>query len=233
MTTRAPFLSASLILITILSLHAADEANKPVVPDDSLAHVIQSDEFELAENLGDTSEAGQNHAARLLAAARRIKTEVRVSAKSMQRVLILDSWREALNRWDDLKLEIVLLQSGGGTMWSHMMQRNDAETEKFLAGIADHLPLEGADLTPETALAVDGMLTEAKKRLARAKKDATEIGLKPERQAADLLRRLEDTHGLLKWQFRFAGDATFAKRLLDRCREAASAWKEINDEAQP
>jgi hypothetical protein len=94
-------LSAFLASTSAISFLAAAEVANSVAPDDSMARVLKSDGFSLAEHLGDTSEAGQDHAARLLAAARRIKTEARVSAKSMQWLLVLSGWREALNRWDD------------------------------------------------------------------------------------------------------------------------------------
>lgn len=223
-------LAAALASISAISLLAADESTKPAVHDDSMAHVLESDWFTLAKHLGDASEAGQNHAARLQAAALRVRTETRISVKSMQRVLVLAGWREALNRWDDLELEIILFQSNGGTMWSHMMQRNDVETEEFLEGIADHLPLEGPELKTETARAIDGLLRGAKNRLAQAKADAAGTGRNPEPQATDLARRLDDAHALLKWQFRFAGDESTTKRLIDRCQDAGSVWEAIQDE---
>lgn len=231
MTIPHFFVFASASAIGVL---AADEpATKPISPNDSMARVLKTELFDLAEHLGDTSEAGQDHAARLQAAARRIKTEARVSAKSMQRVLVLAALREALSRWEDLELEIVLLQSGGGTMWGHMMQRNDAETEEFLDGIADHLPLVGAEPKSDTAGAIDGLLKGAKKRLAQAKADAAKSGHKSERQAADLSRRLGEAHDQLKWQFQFAGDDETNNRLLLRCRETASVWEAMNHPEKP
>lgn len=118
-------------------------------------------------------------------------------------------------------------------MWTHMMQRNDAETEEFLAGIADHFPLEESELNPETGRAVDRLLEGAKKRLAEAKVDAGKAGLKPERHEADLSKRLEEVHDLLKWQFQSAGDAATTKRLLDWCRDCASAWEVENRPEKP
>lgn len=226
-------LSAALATISaICVLTAADVTNSGVL-DDSMAGVLKTDMVALAEHLGDTSEAGQNHAARLLAAACRIKTEARVSTKSMTRVVVLAGWREALNRWDDLELEIVLLQSGGGTMWTHMMQRNDAQTEEFLDGIADHLPLEEAELQPGKARAIDELLKGAKNRLAQAKTDAAKAGLKPGHHASGLARSLEEAHAQLKWQFRYAGDEATTERLLVWCKETAGAWEAMNKPEKP
>ncbi len=225
--------SLPLILAAIIPGVAAEESPKPVVPDDSMARVLKSDWFALAEHLGDASEAGQNQAAQLQAAAWRVKTETRVSATSMWRVLILGGWRDALYRWEDLELEIVLLQSGGGTMWSHMMQRNDSETAEFLDGIADQLPVKETELKPETARAIDDLLKGAKKRLALAKADTAKHGGKPVINAADLSRRLEETHDLLKWQFRLAGDEATTERLLLWCQDAASVWESVNKPANP
>ncbi len=111
----------SLILTATLSLAAAEPAKKPHTLDDSQAHVLQSDWLDLARELGDESEAGQDEAARLQAAAKRIQTESRVAGKSMRRVIILNEWRETLNRWEDLQLELVCLWNGGGTLYHHMM----------------------------------------------------------------------------------------------------------------
>jgi hypothetical protein len=63
--------SESLILATAMvsSVSSADEVGKPVVGDDSMASVLKPEGFALSEKLGDVSEAGQDHAFRLQAAA--------------------------------------------------------------------------------------------------------------------------------------------------------------------
>src|SRR6478609_3855641 len=68
-------ISISLILAAISSVSVADETTKPGAADDSMTSVLKTELFALAEKLGDTSEAGEDHAAQLLAAARRIQTE--------------------------------------------------------------------------------------------------------------------------------------------------------------
>lgn len=117
-----------LILATTLSLTAAEPTQKPHTPDDSHTHVLKSsDFFTLAQELGDTSVAGENEAARLMAAAKRIQTETRVASKSMRRVMILGEWRAALKHWEDLQLQLVLFWSGGGSMFTQMRSEKLAQ----------------------------------------------------------------------------------------------------------
>ena len=217
----------ALILVATLHLTAAEPTSP--APNDSLAPVIKADWLDLARELGDESEAGQNEAARLQAAAQRIRTEARVAAKSMRRVMVLAGWRDVLNRWHDLELEIVLLQSGGGTMWRHLIQRDDALTERFLDTIADRLPLETQPLKPDIAPTLDDLLHATAKRLARAKADAARNGQDPDAQAQALTKRLEAAHADLKWQFQFAGDATTTQLLIAWCRDTGNTWESLQE----
>lgn len=216
----------TLLLAVTYGLARADDAVKPPAADDSMAHVLKTESYyTLAEALGDPSAAGEDNAARLLAAARRIQTEARVASKSMRRVMVLDGWREALDQWDDLQLELVWFWSGGGTMYYHMMSGNDATNEEFLAGIADNLPVVGKPLTKETALEIDGLLKKAKERLAQAKAEIKRRGEKPRNPIGNLVQRLEEAHAALKSQFQFAGDDATTQLLLHQCKEPTELWQ--------
>lgn len=219
-------LAVSLILAVTFGLAAAEDAVKPPAADDSMAHVLKTESYyTLAEELGDPSAAGEREAASLQAAARRIQTEFRVASKSMRRVMVLNEWREALNRWNCLQLELVMFWSGGGTMYSQMMGGDAAVTEDFLAGIADHLPVAGKPLTKETAREIDGLLKKSKERLAQAKLQTKRMGVKPPPRVADLARRLEEAHSALKSQFQFAGDDATTQLLLHQCKEPTELWE--------
>ena len=91
-----------------------------------MEHIAKTGWLELAKELGDESEAGQDYAAKLQATARRVMTEDRVAGKSVRRVLVLDGWREALSRWESLELQIVMMHECGercGHTWPRGMER--------------------------------------------------------------------------------------------------------------
>ena len=216
----------SLILATTLSLTAAEPTQKPHTPDDSHTHVLKSsDFFTLAQELGDTSIAGENEAARLMAAAKRIQTETRVASKSMRRVMILGEWRAALKHWEDLQLQLVLFWSGGGSMFTQMMSGNDFTTEVLLGGIADHLPLVEKPLSKETSQKIDGLLKKAKDRLAQGKTAAKKRGDESRMRYEKLAQQLEEAHAALKYQFQYASDDATTQLLLDRCMEPTELWE--------
>jgi len=205
---------------------AADDAAKTLVPDDSMAHVLKVDQIHaLAEELGDSSESGQNQAAVLMANSKRIETEARIGSKSMRRVMVLADWRKALNQWSDIQLELVWCWSGGGSMYYHMMQRNDVVSENFLAGLAERLPLTGKPLTKQTEAKIDDLLEKSKARLVQAKAENTRTGDIPLSAIENLARRMEEAHAALKSQFQNAGDEPTTQLLLDFCVEPAELWE--------
>lgn len=104
-------------------------AEKPM----TISNVLQYTPAQLVKEMGYAGEAGENRAAKIWAAARRSQTNYTLGKKSVQAVLRLDQWRMMLNEWEDLKLQARAMESGGGTMWSHMSIRNDAWIESFLA----------------------------------------------------------------------------------------------------
>lgn len=119
----------TLLFVTVLGIHTSHAQEKPM----SITEVLKHTPEELAEKLGNRSEAGENYAATLWAAAKRVETDFKLGKTSIQAVQRLDQWRQALNQWEDLKLQAKSIESGGGTMWGHMSARNDAWIEAFLA----------------------------------------------------------------------------------------------------
>jgi hypothetical protein len=222
-TLLLPFLSALCIPV---GFAMGEENSTPLTaPDDSFAHLLKAEKFfDLAQELGDSSEAGMNQAAILMANAKRIDTEGRIGSKSMRQVLVLADWREALNRWSDVQLELVWCWNGGGMMYYHMMQRNDAYNEDFLAEVAERLPLATTPVSNETAAKIDDLLKKAKARLAQIKAETTRTGIKPLLRIDDLPRRLEEAHAALKQQFPYAGDEHTTRLLLDFCEEPPELW---------
>jgi hypothetical protein len=218
--------SASFILFGASAVVATADQGNPTTPDDSMAHVLKADQFyDLAEELGDSSESGQNQAAILMANAKRIETEARISSKSMRRVMVLGEWRKVINDWNDLQLEVVWFWRGGGTMYYHEMWRNNVAIENTLARVAEQLPLTGKPVTKETSLKIDALLKQSMKRLAQAKAEIKRTGHQPPMPIESLTERLKEAHSLLKAQFRYAGDETNRQYLLDLCEEPTEHWK--------
>lgn len=118
---------AIITLCVLLSNSFAGE--KPM----TLSDVLQYTPAQLVKEMGYAGEAGENRAAIIWAAAKRSQTNYTLGKNSVQAVLRLEEWRMMLNEWEDLKLQARAIESGGGTMWSHMSIRNDAWIESFLA----------------------------------------------------------------------------------------------------
>lgn len=225
---QMPHLTLVIAAIALLMYRSTAEAAHP----DALEHVLQAKVFELSEELGDTSEYGQDVASSLKAHACRMKTEARIGAVSMRRVSVLAVWREALDAWEDLELDFVMLQSGGGTMWSHQKSRNNLAIEEFLDEIADRLPLEEVDLPPTVDRELAVLLKDAKTRLAKATKD--DLGNDPsmaavvKKRSAALGERMEHVHQRLRECFRLSGDAKTTAALLKYCKDCAGTWSSMN-----
>ena len=137
-----------------------------------MERVLALDNFSLAESLGDTSEAGQNDAARLQAEARRIRMETRLAKQSVRRVIVAAGWRRALNLWYDAQYEMIYLHKGGGTMCLHSMARNDIEVEEFLEGVVDGLQVEPSEVSEEIQTRLQTLFDEL-----NARSDKLESGM--------------------------------------------------------
>ena len=121
------FTCICLTLVIFTANSAADE--KPM----SVSEVLKHTPEKLAQILGNTSEAGEDHAAQLWATAKKIETNSTLGKKSVQSVQRLNQWRTVLNTWADLTLHAKSIETGGGTLWGHLSARNDAWIEEFLA----------------------------------------------------------------------------------------------------
>jgi len=119
----------TLALALGLFIPYANAEEKPM----SISEVLKLTPEELAQKLGNSSEAGEDHAARLWAVAKRAETDATLGKKSVQAMQRLNEWRTVLNKWADHLLFARGIESGGGTMWSHLSARNDAWIESFLA----------------------------------------------------------------------------------------------------
>lgn len=222
MNTRyRPLILPVALLVASSSISSAEpETAKPFI--DPLDVVLSLRIDELAMKRGIPSEAGLDRAARLWATAKRVETEGRVAKRSVRRVGVLSNWRFALDRWQDLQLELVATATGGGTMWGHLRSRNDVDLEKFLAGVADQLPLEGNDTGPVTSKALEELLTTSLAWLDEAAKGDGRRKPRPE-HVTSIREQIKDAHEDLKWAFRFSGNAEAAEKMLHYCREAEAA----------
>ena len=194
-----------------------EERAKPFV--DPLEEVLSIGPEALAMKMGIPSEALMDRAARLWATAKRVETEGRVAKRSVRRVRVLAVWRSALDSWQDLQLEIVYMDAGGGTMWTHMMSRNDVDLEKFLAGVAEQLPLEGKEPDAVTSKALEGLLTASLAWLDEIAKRDRRIKLRPE-QVTSIRQELRSSHDGLRRALALGGNAETAAKMLRYCWEA-------------
>ena len=119
---------------------AQDAREKPDPIPTSLALKLGSEN--LTEYTG-LSEAGQDRAAQIHAAARRIQTEHSLGDKDLKLVLALDEWRESLTNCRRGFFTFMYMIEGGGTMYGHAQARDCNEVEDFLADLSKRLPLEG------------------------------------------------------------------------------------------
>lgn len=178
----------------------------------SQAEVLKMSVDDLAQALGDGSEAGQDRAARLVATAKRLETEGRLAKEDVTRVLRLDDWRTALGGWQDLQLEVRAREAGGGTMWGHLAARDDLALEDFLATHAAALSAP----TPEQVKPVEiDFLGPAKQRLDAAEKLIEELGM-PGFDREELEQKLSNAQGTLSWLLGTVGD--------DKSRDATVQW---------
>jgi hypothetical protein len=98
------------------------------------------------------SEAGQDQAARLYAAARRLKTENALAQEDLAQVPVLDSYRDVLSKCRVGSCELAYIVNGGGTMYHHGEARDCASVEDFLVDVAKQLPFgEGKGSAKATA----------------------------------------------------------------------------------
>ncbi len=217
--------SILLVVAATSGLLIAENATLPANPNDSITEVLKINNYlDLAEKHGETSECGQDYAAKLHANAVRIKTETRLANTSMERVIVLGLWRDALDRWDDLELEIISFYMGGGTMWGHQMMRNNDATEEFLSPIAGKFGITAVDLKPKTISELDKLFKVRMKHISQAKAQAVKRKEKSQACVTELTKKLKESHALLVHSFEYAGDDTTSQILLDWCKRSTASW---------
>lgn len=120
----------------------------------SAALKLGSDRLTKIVDVGE-SEAGQDYAARLYAAAKRIETEHALAGHDMELVLQLDAWRKALSDCRVGSYDLAAVHFGGGTMHGHDAMRDCVPLETFLAGLAKRLPLAHGNGSARAAKQID------------------------------------------------------------------------------
>ena len=165
----------------------------------SATAVLKYTPDKLAQKLGNVSEAGEDDAAQLWASAKRLETEAILGKTSVQAVRRLNYWRKVLNQWEDRKLEARGIESGGGSMWSHLSQRNDAWIEKMLAKHMVELSKEREDqgkaFTIDLLKPINAIIDTGLKEFDDDQQDV-------KNHAKQLKLQLEDTFGNLQYLIR-------------------------------
>ena len=119
------------------------------------------------------SEAGQDDAASIYAAAVRAKTEYALALRDVRLVGDLDQWRRLLSGGRRGVWEIASARFGGGTMWGHNARREAAPVEDFLAELATRLPLAMGKGSKDAAKQIDGAISHVNSLEADSEVTAT------------------------------------------------------------
>lgn len=120
-------------LLPLLSF-AQDDAIKPVTAEQALK---LGPEKLATEHMKDESEAGQDEAAQLYAAALRLKTENKLAKKDLRDVFTLDHMRVTLSNCRESSIDLAGFINGGGSMFGHASARDSAVVELFLSEIVE------------------------------------------------------------------------------------------------
>jgi hypothetical protein len=130
-----------------------------------------------------TSEVGQDEAAELYAAAKRLTTEQALGEKDLRLVLQLQNWRQVLSKFRDSIISMAYFVNGGGSMYSHGERRDISAVEDFLTDLSKSLPLADAKGDEKAAKVIDHTISvikglkappDHKKELADEMKSATD-----------------------------------------------------------
>ncbi len=178
----------------------------------SISEVLKHTPEQLAEKLGNRSEAGENHAARLWASAKRVETDYVLGKTSIQAVQRLNEWRELLNTWQDLKLQARAMESGGGTMWNHMSARNDAWIEMFLAKHVTSLSAQpkgnGKKFETDYLKTINARIDAGVKEFGKDMEYIRE-------QSAPLKAELKNTYSYLQYMLKTLPDGPVKKAVIE------------------
>lgn len=227
MTTNLPAKVISMLFALSLAGNADEEKFS-----ESMERVLTVDFFELAKSMGDTSEAGQNEAAMLQVEARRIRTESRLAKQSMRRVVVMAYWRRALNLWYDAQYDMIYLLEGGGTMWFHIMARNDIEVEEFLEEIADLFPTESAEVPEAVGKRLRQLIEKTDTQFKNAEAAAKKHGTLDAKAIKAVRTRLDKAQMELQNVFRHAGDKETAEKILAECSRYVTSFDEVINVAE-
>ena len=168
------------VIITIAGAVFAQDADEkePL----TIPQVLKLGEEGLTEYTG-LSEVGQDQAAELYAAAKRITTEQALGQKNLKLVIDLESWRNVISTCRRSCMSIGYITNGGGTMSGHQATRDSAAVEDFLAEMSRSLPFANAKGDPNADKVIDHTIAliknlraprEQKSDLAERVKSATE-----------------------------------------------------------
>jgi hypothetical protein len=156
----------------------ADEKKEPV----TVSQAVKLGEEGLTEYTG-LSEVGQDQAAEIYAAAKRITTEQALGQKNLQLVIDLDGWRRVIAKCRRSCMSMGFITNNGGTMSGHQARRDSVAVEDFLAEMSKTLPLPEAKGDPKALEVIDRTIALIKKlkadrnqknELAERVKSATE-----------------------------------------------------------
>jgi hypothetical protein len=156
----------------------ADEEKEPV----TMSQALKLGEEGLTQYTG-LSEVGQDQAAELYAAAKRITTEQALGEKNLQLVIDLEGWRTVIAKCRRSCMSIGYITNDGGTMSGHQARRDSVAVEDFLAEMSKTLPLPEAKGDPKALEVIDRTIAliknlraprDQKSQLAERVKSATE-----------------------------------------------------------
>ena len=156
----------------------ADEEKEPV----TMSQALKLGEEGLTQYTG-LSEVGQDQAAELYAAAKRITTEQALGEKNLQLVIDLEGWRTVIAKCRRSCMSIGYITNDGGTMSGHQARRDSVAVEDFLAEMSKTLPLSEAKGDPKALEVIDRTIAliknlraprDQKSQLAERVKTATE-----------------------------------------------------------
>ncbi len=172
---------------------AQEEALKPV----SMELALKLGPQKLIRIVGE-SEAGQDIACELYAAAKRLQTENRLAKQDLRLVTELDWLRRTLGESIDGFCCMSYGINGGGTMYTHAEARNDAALEDFLADFSRR-PSAGGKGDPKSIASLEKLIQYVSKleipadTKADAGKEMIEAFLKFRRETSDSLNILKMT----------------------------------------
>jgi hypothetical protein len=116
------------ILIPLLLLIATAGSGFAQDPDEKNEHVTVSRALKLGEEglteYTGLSEVGQDQAAELYAAAKRITTEQALGQRNLQLVIDLDGWRTIIAQCRRSCMSMGFITNNGGTMSGHQARRD-------------------------------------------------------------------------------------------------------------